>query len=75
MGKRRQLYAMYRPPADSTLGRDLAKVTYRVTVASEEGHRNVPDPGLWSRLVSAPVLVGGTLAATGLPTCDLSAPR
>jgi putative ABC transport system permease protein len=72
----RQLYAMYRPPADSTLGRDLTKVTRRVTVASEEGYRNVPDPGLWSWLVGALVLVvGGTLAATGLAAADMRPER
>ncbi|MGW6502554.1 FtsX-like permease family protein [Nonomuraea angiospora] len=68
----RQLYAMYRPPADSTLARDLAKVTPRVTVASEEGYRNVPDPGLWGWLVGALVLVvGGTLTATRLAAADM----
>ncbi|WP_345579739.1 FtsX-like permease family protein [Nonomuraea rosea] len=72
----RALYAMYRPPAGSTLGRDLAKVTRRVTVASEEGYRNVPDPGLWSWLVGALVLVvGGTLAATGLAAADMRPER
>ncbi|SNS27067.1 putative ABC transport system permease protein [Streptosporangium subroseum] len=72
----RQLYAMYRPPADSTLSRDLAKVTPRVTVASEEGYRNVPDPGLWGWLVGALVLVvGGTLAATRLAAADMRPER
>ncbi|MEV6866867.1 FtsX-like permease family protein [Streptosporangium subroseum] len=72
----RQLYAMYRPPADSTLSRDLAKVTPRVTVASEEGYRNVPDPGLWGWLVGALVLVvGGTLAATRLASADMRPER
>ncbi|MFI7130664.1 FtsX-like permease family protein [Nonomuraea sp. NPDC050153] len=68
----RQLYAMYRPSANSTLGRDLAKVTPRVTVASEEGYRNVPDPSLWGWLGGALVLVvGGTLAATRLAAADM----
>ncbi|MFI7445887.1 FtsX-like permease family protein [Nonomuraea sp. NPDC049714] len=68
----RQLYAMHRLPADSTLGRDLAKVTSRVTVAAEEGYRNVPDPGLWGWLAGALVLVvGGTLAATRLAAADM----
>ncbi|MGW2148728.1 FtsX-like permease family protein [Nonomuraea bangladeshensis] len=72
----RQLYAMYRPPADSTLGRDLAKVTGRVTVASEEGYRNLPDPGLLGWLVGAVVLAaGGTLAATGLAAADMRPER
>ena len=72
----RQLYTMYRLPADSTLGRDLTKVTRRVTIASEEGYRNVPDPGLWSWLVGALVLVvGGTLAATGLAAADMRPER
>ncbi|AWS43841.1 ABC transporter permease [Streptosporangium sp. 'caverna'] len=72
----RQLYAMYRLPADSTLSRDLAKVTPRVTVASEEGYRNVPDPGLWGWLVGALVLVvGGTLAATRLAAADMRPER
>ncbi|MBB5784467.1 ABC transporter permease [Nonomuraea jabiensis] len=68
----RQLYAMYRPSAGSTLGRDLAKVTPRVTVASEEGYRNVPEPGLWGWLGGALVLVvGGTLTATRLAAADM----
>lgn len=72
----RQLYAMYRLPADSTLGRDLAKLTSRVTIASEEGYRNVPDPGLWGWLVGALVLVvGGTLAATRLAAADMRPER
>jgi putative ABC transport system permease protein len=72
----RQLYAMYRLPADSTLGRDLSTVTDRVTVASEEGYRNLPDPGLWGWLVGALVLVvGGTLAATGLAAADMRPER
>ena len=67
---------MYRLPADSTLSRDLAKVTPRVTVASEEGYRNVPDPGLWGWLVGALVLVvGGTLAATRLAAADMRPER
>ncbi|WP_436762940.1 FtsX-like permease family protein [Streptosporangium sp. V21-05] len=66
-----QLYAMHRPPAGSTLWRDLHKVTPRVTVASEEGYRNTPDPGLWGWLAGALVLVvGGTLAATRLAAAD-----
>ncbi|WP_371786229.1 ABC transporter permease [Streptosporangium subroseum] len=72
----RNLYAMYRLPVDSTLSRDLAKVTPRVTVASEEGYRNVPDPGLWGWLVGALVLVvGGTLAATRLAAADMRPER
>ncbi|MFF0770795.1 FtsX-like permease family protein [Nonomuraea wenchangensis] len=72
----RQLYAMHRPPAGSTLGRDLAKVTGRVTVASEEGYRNLPSPGLWGWLVGAVVLAaGGTLAATGLAAADMRPER
>ncbi|MEU8250696.1 FtsX-like permease family protein [Nonomuraea sp. NPDC048916] len=72
----RQLYAMYRPPADSTLWRDLAKVTRYVTVASEEGYRNVPDPGLWGWLGGALVLVvGGTLVATRLAAADMRPER
>ncbi|MEV4244522.1 FtsX-like permease family protein [Streptosporangium canum] len=72
----RQLYAMYRLPADSTLWRDLTKVTPRVTIASEEGYRNVPDPGLWGWLVGALVLVvGGTLAATRLAAADMRPER
>lgn len=72
----RQLYAMHRPPADSTLWRDLAKVTSRVSVASEEGYRNVPDPALWGWLVGALVLVvGGTLAATRLAAADMRPER
>jgi putative ABC transport system permease protein len=72
----RQLYAMHRLPAGSTLGRDLTKVIPRVTVASEEGYRNVPDPGLWSWLVGALVLVvGGTLAATRLAAADMRPER
>ncbi|NUW37778.1 ABC transporter permease [Nonomuraea sp. SMC257] len=68
----RQLYAMYRPSPQSTLARDLAKVTPRVTVASEEGYRNVPDPSLWGWLGGALVLVvGGTLAATRLAAADM----
>ncbi|MFI7229792.1 FtsX-like permease family protein [Nonomuraea angiospora] len=68
----RQLYAMYRPSAGSTLARDLAKVTPRVTVASEEGYRNVPDPSLWGWLGGALVLVvGGTLTATRLAAADM----
>ncbi|SDG04987.1 hypothetical protein SAMN05421505_101223 [Sinosporangium album] len=65
---------MHRPSAASTLERDLATVTPRVTVASEEGFRNVPAPGLWGWLAGALVLVvGGTLAATDHP--DQTAPR
>ncbi|MFE0155074.1 FtsX-like permease family protein [Nonomuraea sp. NPDC059007] len=72
----RQLYAMYRPSADSTLGRDLAKVTPRVTVASEDGFRNVPSPSLWGWLAGALVLVvGGTLAATRLAAADMRPER
>jgi putative ABC transport system permease protein len=72
----RQLYAMHRLPADSTLGRDLTKVIPRITVASEQGYRNVPDPGLWSWLVGALVLVvGGTLAATRLAAADMRPER
>ncbi|GAA1013051.1 hypothetical protein Aple_016200 [Acrocarpospora pleiomorpha] len=72
----RQLYAMYRPPADSTIWRDLAKVSSRVTVASEEGYRNVPDPSLWGWLGGALVLVvGGTLAATRLAAADMRPER
>ncbi|MEU4514545.1 FtsX-like permease family protein [Nonomuraea wenchangensis] len=72
----RQLYAMYRPPADSTLGRDLGKVTRRVTVASEEGYRHLPAPALWGWLVGAVVLAaGGTLAATGLAAADMRPER
>lgn len=72
----RQLYAMHRPSADSTLWRDLGKVSSRVTVASEEGYRNVPDPGLWAWLVGALVLVvGGTLAATRLAAADMRPDR
>ncbi|GAA0974730.1 hypothetical protein GCM10009555_031440 [Acrocarpospora macrocephala] len=72
----RQLYAMYRPPADSTLWRDLAKATSRVTIASEEGYRNVPDPSLWGWLGGALVLVvGGTLAATRLAAADMRPER
>ncbi|GAA0402167.1 hypothetical protein GCM10009530_62600 [Microbispora corallina] len=72
----RQLYAMYRLPESSTLVRDLAKVTPRVTVAFEEGYRNVPDPGLWGWLVGALVLVvGGTLAATRLASADMRPER
>lgn len=69
---------MYRPSADSTLARDLAKVTPRVTVASEEGYRNMPDPGpgLWGWLGGALVLVvGGTPAATRLATAPEIPPR
>ncbi|GAA3419156.1 FtsX-like permease family protein [Streptosporangium vulgare] len=74
--KESQLYAMHRPPADSTLWRDLAKVTPRVTVASEEGYQNTPDPGLWGWLVGALVLVvGGTLAATRLAAADMRPER
>ncbi|MEV4893784.1 ABC transporter permease [Nonomuraea sp. NPDC055795] len=72
----RQLYAMYRPSADSTLARDLAKVTPRVTVASEDGFSNVPSPGLWGWLAGALVLVvGGTLAATRLAAADMRPER
>ncbi|MEO3889487.1 FtsX-like permease family protein [Nonomuraea sp. B5E05] len=72
----RQLYAMYQPPADSTLARDLARVTPRVTVASEPGYRNLPDPGLWGWLAGALVLVvGGTLAATRLAAADMRPDR
>lgn len=72
----RQLYAMYRPPADSTLWRDLAKVTPRVTVATEEGYRALPGPGLWGWLAGALVLVvGGTLAATRLAAADMRPER
>ncbi|MFI6907083.1 FtsX-like permease family protein [Nonomuraea sp. NPDC050394] len=72
----RQLYTMYRPSAGSTLANDLAKVTHRVTVASEEGFRNVPSPGLWGWLVGALVLVvGGTLAATRLAAADMRPER
>ncbi|MFC4591987.1 FtsX-like permease family protein [Sphaerisporangium corydalis] len=72
----RQLYAMYRPPAGSTLSGDLHKVASRVTVASEEGYRNTPDPGLWGWLVGALVLVvGGTLAATRLAAADMRPDR
>ncbi|MFC4534837.1 FtsX-like permease family protein [Sphaerisporangium dianthi] len=72
----RQLYAMHRPPAGSALWRDLARVTSRVTVASEEGYRNVPDPGLWGWLVGASILVvGGTLAATRLAAADMRPER
>ncbi|MEU4330134.1 FtsX-like permease family protein [Nonomuraea dietziae] len=72
----RQLYAMHRLPADSTLWRDLTKVTPRVTIATEEGYRNVPDPGLWGWLGGALVLVvGGTLAATRLAAADMRPER
>ncbi|MEU6781270.1 FtsX-like permease family protein [Nonomuraea angiospora] len=72
----RQLYAMYRPSAGSTLARDLAKVTPRVTVASEEGYRNMPEPGLWGWFGGALVLVvGGTLAATRLAAADMRPER
>ncbi|SDL75963.1 ABC transporter permease [Nonomuraea jiangxiensis] len=72
----RQLYAMHRLPAGSTLPRDLAEVTYRVTVAAEEGYNNMPDPGLWGWLVGALVLVvGGTLAATRLAAADMRPER
>ncbi|MBT2227012.1 ABC transporter permease [Nonomuraea sp. NEAU-A123] len=72
----RQLYAMHRPPADSPLWRDLAKVTHRVTIASEEGYRNTPDPSLWGWLGGALVLVvGGTLAATRLAAADMRPER
>ncbi|MER7364036.1 FtsX-like permease family protein [Nonomuraea wenchangensis] len=72
----RQLYAMYRLPVGSTLGHDLFKVTGRVTVASEEGYRNLPAPALWGWLVGAVVLaVGGTLAATGLAAADMRPER
>ncbi|GAA3660489.1 hypothetical protein GCM10022224_024830 [Nonomuraea antimicrobica] len=72
----RQLYAMHRLPANSTLWRDLAKVASRVSVASEEGYRNLPDPGLWGWLGGALVLVvGGTLAATRLAAADLRPER
>ncbi|MFD1932301.1 FtsX-like permease family protein [Nonomuraea mangrovi] len=72
----RQLYAMHRLPADSTLWRDLAKVNSRVTIAAEEGYRNVPDAGLWGWLVGALVLVvGGTLAATRLAAADMRSDR
>ncbi|WP_214107302.1 ABC transporter permease [Acrocarpospora catenulata] len=74
--KERQLYAMYRPPADSTLWRDLGKVTPRVSVASEEGYRNVPDPSLWGWLGGALILVvGGTLVATRLAAADMRPER
>jgi putative ABC transport system permease protein len=72
----RQLYAMHRLPADSTLWRDLAKVAPRISVASEEGYRNVPDPGLWGWLGGTLVLVvGGTLAATRLAAADMRPER
>ncbi|GAA4086402.1 ABC transporter permease [Nonomuraea soli] len=72
----RQLYAMHRPPAGSTLAGDLAEVSPRVTVASEEGYRNLPDPGLWGWLAGALILVvGGTLAATGLAAADMRPER
>ncbi|MDA0635525.1 ABC transporter permease [Nonomuraea sp. MCN248] len=72
----RQLYAMHRLPADSTLWHDLTEVTPRVKVAFEEGYRQVPSPGLWSWLVGALVLVvGGTLAATGLASADMRPER
>ncbi|MEW9528284.1 FtsX-like permease family protein [Microbispora sp. NPDC049125] len=72
----RQLYAMYRPSRDSTLGHDLAKVTPRVTIAFEDGYRNLPDPGLWGWLAGALVLVvGGTLAATRLAAADMRPER
>ncbi|MFF0312184.1 FtsX-like permease family protein [Streptosporangium sp. NPDC004379] len=72
----RQLYAMHRLPADSTLGRDLTRVVPRVTVASEEGYRNLPEPGLWGWLAGALVLVvGGTLAATRLASADMGPER
>ncbi|QFY09216.1 FtsX-like permease family protein [Nonomuraea phyllanthi] len=72
----RQLYAMHRLPADTTLWRDLTQVTRRVTIAAEEGYRNVPDPGLWGWLGGALVLVvGGTLAATRLAAADMRPER
>ncbi|GGK70652.1 hypothetical protein Ppa06_35840 [Planomonospora parontospora subsp. parontospora] len=72
----RQLYAMHRLPADSTLWRDLHKVTPRVTVASEEGYRNMPDPDLWGWLGGALILVvGGTLAVTRLAAADMRPER
>ncbi|MCK2215674.1 ABC transporter permease [Actinomadura sp. ATCC 31491] len=72
----RQLYAMHRLPAGSALPRDLARVTPRVTVAQEEGYRNLPDPGLWAWLAGCLVLVvGGTLAATRLAAADMAPER
>ncbi|MGP4103901.1 FtsX-like permease family protein [Nonomuraea sp. KM90] len=72
----RQLYAMHRLPAGSTLGTDLGKVTSRVTITSEEGYRHLPDHGLWGWLVGALVLVvGGTLAATRLAAADMRPER
>ncbi|GGO72085.1 ABC transporter permease [Nonomuraea cavernae] len=68
----RQLYAMHQPPADSPLWRELTKVTAKVTIAFEHGHRNVSEPGLWGWLGGALVLVvGGTLAATRLAAADM----
>ncbi|MGW4797655.1 FtsX-like permease family protein, partial [Nonomuraea sp. NPDC004297] len=72
----RQLYAMHRLPAGSALPRDLAEVTRRVTIAGEEGYRNIGDPGLWGWLGGALVLVvGGTLAATRLAAADMRPER
>ncbi|GIH21709.1 hypothetical protein Aph01nite_00190 [Acrocarpospora phusangensis] len=72
----RQLYAMHSLPGDSTLWRDLGKVNSRITVASEMGYRNTPDPGLWGWLVGALVLVvGGTLTATRLAAADMRPDR
>ncbi|MFB9468869.1 FtsX-like permease family protein [Nonomuraea salmonea] len=70
----RQLYAMHRPP--DTLSGDLHKVTSRVTVAMEDGYRHLPSTGLGGWLVGALVLVvGGTLAATGLAAADMRPER
>ncbi|MEV0623196.1 FtsX-like permease family protein [Nonomuraea sp. NPDC050404] len=72
----RQLYAGHRSLADTTLVSDLSKVTNRVSVAYEAGYGNVPAPWLWGWLVGALVLVvGGTLAATGLAAADMRSER
>ncbi|NUP68668.1 MAG: ABC transporter permease, partial [Nonomuraea sp.] len=72
----RQLYGMHREPAGSTLWRDLAQVNRRVSIASEEGYRNLPDPSLWGWLAGALILVvGGTLAATRLAAADMRPER
>ncbi|GAB1823490.1 FtsX-like permease family protein [Herbidospora sp. RD11066] len=73
----RALYAMHTVPRESTLFRDLSKVSDRVTYAGEPGaHEGSGLLWLWVGLGAAVILVlGGTLAATRLAAADMRPER
>ncbi|WP_066374086.1 FtsX-like permease family protein [Herbidospora mongoliensis] len=73
----RALYTMQPLPTDSTLPRDLYKVSNRVSFSSEMGIRDSSGPlWIWTWLPAALILViGGTLAATRLAAADMRPER